>query len=89
MVNLSLTKSKLIANKKRILKNVTYRRKYIAQLEVPSHDKFGIFMFVDILQCMSRLVVEAGYIKDEVAENRKLSITQLKLNQEKGKENID
>jgi len=63
IVALSLTKSKLIANKKRILRNVTFRRKYIAQLEVPSHDKFGVFMFVDTLQCMSRLVVEAAYIK--------------------------
>lgn len=43
------TKSKLIANKKRILKNVTYRRKFIASLEIPSHDRFGHFMFVDTL----------------------------------------
>lgn len=45
---------KLIANKKRIKKNVSYRRKYIASLEIPSHEKFGHFLFMDTLQCMSR-----------------------------------
>lgn len=78
---LSLTKTKLIANKKRVLKNVTFRRKFIANLEIPSHHDFGVFMFVDTLQCMSRLVVEASYIRDECLEQKKqLSIHHQQLN---------
>lgn len=69
---LSQTKSKLIANKKRILKNVTFRRKFIAQLEIPSHEKFDHFLFIDVIQCMSRLIVESSYIRDEVSEQKRI-----------------
>jgi len=83
---LSLTKSKLIANKRRILKNVTQRRKFIASLEIPSHHDFGVFMFTDCLQCMARLVVEASYIRDECLEQKKaLSLHHQQLNNDLGK----
>jgi len=63
---------RLIANKKRVMKNVTYRRKYIASLEIPSHEKFGHFLYMDVLLCMSRQVVEAAYIKSEIAASREV-----------------
>lgn len=38
---------------------------------------------------MSRLIVEASYIKDVVAEQKQLSVAHMKLNSEKGKEEMD
>lgn len=70
---------RLVPHKKRLLKNVTFRRKYIASLEVPSHDKFGVFMFVDTLQCMSRQVVEAAFIRDSIMEQKALGSNQAAL----------
>jgi len=68
-----------VANKKRILKNVTFRRKFIASLEIPSHEKFGNFLYVDTLQCMSRQVVEDKFIKESLSEQKELSANQMKL----------
>lgn len=67
---------------------MTFRRKFIAQLEIPSHHDFGVFMFVDTLQCMSRLVVEANYIKEEVADQRKFSINHKELNADLGESKV-
>lgn len=47
-------------------------------------------MFVDTLQCMSRLVVESSYIKDEVAEQRKnLSVQHQQLNSDLGESKVE
>lgn len=80
---------RLVQNKKRLLKNVTYRRKYIAALEIPSHEKFGIFNFTDVLLCMSRQVVESSYIKDQITEQRQLSVNQQELQKELGKTQVN
>lgn len=71
------------------MKNITYRRKFIASLEVPSHHDFGVFMFTDTLQCMSRLVVEATYIKEECLDAKKaLSLQHQQLNNEMGQDAV-
>lgn len=76
---------RLIANKKRMLKNVTFRRKYIASLEIPSHERFGYFYFLDTLQCMSRIVVEAAFIKDKIAEQKMMSANAMTAQNHMGK----
>jgi hypothetical protein len=63
---------RLVQNKKRVMKNVTFRRKYIASLEIPCHEKFGHFIYMDVLLCMARQVVEQAYIKSSIAENKEV-----------------
>lgn len=42
-----------------MLKSSAFRRKFIATLEIPSHENFNYFYFIDTLQCMARIIVEA------------------------------
>ena len=72
VAELARTHTKLIANKKRILKSVTRRRMFIADLEIPSHNSFSDFLFVDVLMCMSRLIVESDYVRHDLLEHKLL-----------------
>lgn len=72
VAELARTPTKLIANKKRILKSVTRRRMFIADLEIPSHNSFSEFLFVDVLMCMSRLIVESDYVRHDLLEHKLL-----------------
>jgi len=40
---------RLLSNKKRILKSTIHRRKLIASFEIPCHDSFKSFYFIDVL----------------------------------------
>ena len=72
VAELARTPTKLIANKKRILKSVTRRSMFIADLEIPSHNSFSDFLFVDVLMCMSRLIVESDYVRHDLLEHKLL-----------------
>lgn len=71
------------------MSNVTHRRKFIAQLEVPSHNDFSDFSFIDTLVCMSRGIVESAYIREEVAESKKMSLQHMQLNKQVGADKIN
>lgn len=75
-------KCRLLANKKRILKSTIHRRKLIASFEIPCHDSFASFIFIDSLQCMSRQVVETRFIKEHIADvkSEQVSANHMKKN---------
>ena len=54
IIRLAQTKSKIIPNKKIILENAEMRHKYLAKLDIPTHNNVRNFIFEDVLYCISR-----------------------------------
>ena len=64
VVALCKRRTNLILNNKSVLRSVIVRRRYIASLDVPTHNSFKSFQFIDVLTCMSRATVEVVYIRE-------------------------
>jgi len=78
VIALSETKCGLIPNRKLVVRDVTFRRRFIAKLEIPAFNQFRRFMFYDVMMTMARTVCEKAYNRERLAE-KKLALKQLKL----------
>lgn len=57
---------------------------FISDLEIPSHNSFSDFLFVDVLMCMSRLIVEADYVRHDLYEHKILLKDLAKQSEQQG-----
>jgi len=60
----------LVNYKKKIVRDVYFRRRFIASLEIPTFRNFRAFMFYDVLQTLCRSVVQNSYNREKIAENK-------------------
>lgn len=78
IIALSGTECNLISNRKLVIKDDAFRRRFIARLEIPAFNQFRNFLFYDVIQTMARNICEKQYNREKLAHN-KLAIKQARL----------